>query len=121
MKPSLYQNKQSQYQKKSMYGRPSTRSMKESIFGGRRQSNYQSVGGLKSVMASKDHVYLTWHDVKFTVPNKAKPVKEKSARQQLVDRHQQDKQLHYSDMKLNQSETRSQSNLLSSQISTGSN
>ena len=76
MKPSLYQNNKSHYQKKSMYGRPSTRSFRESIFGGRRQSNYESIGGLKSVMASKDHVYLTWHDIKFTVPNKAKPVKE---------------------------------------------
>lgn len=41
LKPSLYAHKQSGYmQKKSQYGRPSTRSFKESIFGGRRQSNY---------------------------------------------------------------------------------
>lgn len=41
-----------------------------------RASGYQAVGGLKSLMPSKDHVYLTWHDIKFTVPNKSKPVKE---------------------------------------------
>lgn len=52
-----------------------------------RASGYQAVGGLKSLMPSKDHVYLTWHDIKFTVPNKSKPVKE-DPRQKKLQAHQ---------------------------------
>ena len=35
-----------------------------------KRSTYHNVGGLRSLIASKDHVYLTWHDIDFTVPNK---------------------------------------------------
>lgn len=47
----------------------------------------------KSLMASRDHVFLTWHDIYFTVPNSSQTKRESETfdatadRESLVDKH----------------------------------